>query len=376
MSKSVHTFRLSTCFALMALGISACGGGSGGNTPTTISTQDPTSLQVDASSRSAVAYYKIENDTLASLDSVSDPKQSADWALGFKRLEVFVNGGDAGAGDMQVALAQAQDEFYSNGEPNASVFLNATAANEGQTAWDKVTTESVSGLTFAAPANKAQIGSTWYSYNTTTHAFSAKANTGYIIQSGSGDSWAKMQITDVTAARTGVTNVTLSLALQAKGESVFATATTQSYDLSTNKCIDIDTKTAVACTTDTWDIQFDNFNIWLNSGVKGGGKGALAYGSALDTTSTTYTSATTGSAGPIAYHYKTDTTENTIATKTWWEYNLQGNHKIWPNYRVYVIRTGSSADSYQYYKIQLQGYYKEINGTATSGYPIVKWVKL
>ena len=43
----------------------------------------------------------------------------------------------------------------------------------------------------------------------------------------------------------------------------------------------------------------------------------------------------------------------------WYAYSLQGQHKIYPNYRVYVADTGSEK-----YKFQITSYYDPDDGTS------------
>ncbi len=120
--------------AIASLLLSACGGGSsndisdseGGNgLPDNVSAQ-----QVNASSHDTAAYLNLETGEVLALTD-EEAAASSDWHLAFKRTNIQLNSGASGPGQVVGAVAADQADFYTSaGEPNSSVFLNATANSE------------------------------------------------------------------------------------------------------------------------------------------------------------------------------------------------------------------------------------------------------
>ena len=140
-------------------------------------------------------------------------------------------------------------------------------------------------------------------------------------------------------------------------------------------CFDFDSDATVGCDTDTWDINlgFSGRDIYLrtNSGSSGDGDGG-AFGAFEWTDLEVYTSATVSPGGEsITHHYEADTSSGIFTDSSWYAYNLQGAHKLWPNYRVYLIDTDSTDDASPIYAMQVTGYY---NDSGESGHPAVRWM--
>lgn len=333
--------------------LSACGGGGGGSdaAPQTKPAPKPT-------------FYKIVGDSAQKVE-VENQKQSKDWDFGFLRTNVLVNSGDAGAGNVQVALAAPQAEFYDeHGKANVQVFKDAIANSAAETAWTSVTDKNtIAALKYSAPKDAARIGKGWYSYDMDTHTVSPKPGIGYIVRSSTGDSYARMRIVSLkTTPARKVGSIEIEFAVQAAGQSVFGAPATKKYDLTSHQCIDFDTQTVVSCAGKDWDLQLKGFEFWVNSPITGG-KGAVAFGSAMPLTGSKYAldKLTSGTAAPLnmASHYVSDAPAGVFESNSWYEYNLEKKHRIWPNYRVYVLRTGKTEAEYHYYKFQITSYYNE-----------------
>lgn len=363
--------------SLSALAVVACDSSSTTATPTstpaasatTASTSTKATVSVDASDRNNYVYYKLD-DLMASKLTVSNQATDTEWDIAFKRTGVILNSGASGSGSIEAAMAEAQSQFYTSGTTaNSSVFMNATAAQEGKTAFDKVTASTdLSALTFSQDTNSNAIDSTkWWSYNPTTHVVSAISSNGWVVRSSDGNSHAKFFVKSFTTTGRNLDVLTINMAVQPNGGTFGAASDRTISTGGAVTCYDFDTDANVDCNTSSaWDLRVDptgSYKIWLNSAVYGKGQGAIAFG-ALDVTTSNYTSPNTATVG----HWVTDTTKGVFTDNSWYAYNLGGNHKIWPNFRVYVIKDGSS-----YYKLQLQSYY---NTSSVSGHLTVSVEKL
>ncbi|MGF1547815.1 MAG: HmuY family protein [Thiotrichales bacterium] len=353
-------------------------------TPTPSTAVSPKIVALDATAggfgakpedpKNKFTYLSLATGTVVPL-SDAEAAISTAWDLAFKRTSIKLNGGVSGPGTVKGAVADAQAKFYeADGvTPNTSVFLNATAAQE-LAALEAVTADS--GLTYQSDRDVPNIKSdgsstSWWAYNAQTHTVSANPNNWYIVRGAAGDSYAKLNVTEIAQADRAVT---LTLHIQAPGETGFATtATSWKATLGASggtACYDFETRAKVDCTANaaTWDLQLEistngrSWNLWTNSGVKGsGGKGG-SFG-AIDPASI----GSYASNGAVP-NFFTDTRSGIFTDKSWYAYNLQGRNLLWPNYRVYLVDTGNRK-----YKLQILSYYNEAGG---SGHYRVRYLPL
>ena len=162
------------------------------------------------------------------------------------------------------------------------------------------------------------------------------------------------------------------------------TATWQVTNLAPDSatCYDFDAKAESSCDGDTWDIKFENqarsVKLWSNSGDSGAGLGGV-FGLIDWSDLSRYTNATLDpdTGRDISLHYNEDRSGGVFTAKPWFEYNLQGNHQLYPNNRVYMVTTDSSSamtdSSVQQpiYALQITNYY---NDAGKSGYPTIRWI--
>lgn len=147
-------------------------------------------------------------------------------------------------------------------------------------------------------------------------------------------------------------------------------------------CYDFDSKAEVDCQTATWDVKFDpqnrSYKLWTNSGTSGTGKGGalgLIDWSSLKTYKNGVQDPVTGR--DISQLYQTDNTAGIFVQKPWYEYDLQGNHQLYPNNRVYLITTNVSDPTIKsgvqmpIYALQITNYY---NAAGKSGYPTIRYI--
>jgi len=170
----------------------------------------------------------------------------------------------------------------------------------------------------------------------------------------------------------------------ASSASFSETATWQVTNLAPDSatCYDFDAKAESSCDGDTWDIKFENqarsVKLWSNSGDSGAGMGGV-FGLIDWSDLSRYTNATLDpdTGRDISLHYNEDRSGGVFTAKPWFEYNLQGNHQLYPNNRVYMVTTDSSSamtdSSVQQpiYALQITNYY---NDAGKSGYPTIRWI--
>ena len=152
--------------------------------------------------------------------------------------------------------------------------------------------------------------------------------------------------------------------------------------LGTATCYDFDAKAESSCEADNWDIKFENEaqapKLWSNSGDSGDGKGGV-FGLIDWSDLGRYKNATQDpdTGRDITMHYNEDRSGGVFDAKPWFEYNLQGNHQLYPNNRVYLITTDNSSamtdSSVQQpiYAMQITNYYDD---AGNSGYPTLRWI--
>ncbi|MGB1090833.1 MAG: HmuY family protein [Oceanobacter sp.] len=365
------------------LGLTACGGDDSDSTSNTSesdsdSSAEYSSLQINASSYSSWQYVSLTTGEVLDLDDAS-AASSTDWHIAFQRYNVKLNGGDSGPGSVQGAIADAQDEFYPDGEADVNVFTNAVADTEAaalSVAYD------TSALTFEADANEPAMTG-WYSYNYMTHAISADTDVGYLIRHADGSTYSKLFITAVDSSA-----ISLSYNIQA-ADTVQFTDTDYGFSATftddatasdaTLICLDLDSESAVDCDDSAadWELMYEYnatthaVKIWSNGGVYGSGNAGV-FGPIDATTLADYSSATSLNGSDISSHYESDSSVGIFSSYGWWEYNLAGGHQLWPNYRTYLIDTDTSSEEDTPFTLQIIDYYS----LGASGSPEIRFRSL
>jgi len=316
-------------------------------------------------------YFNLATEAVVELTD-NEAATSSDWHIAFKRTNFKLNGGVSGPVGVKGAVADSQDDFYdAEGEPNNSVFLNANAESE-QAALDAVLDVNSLSSSLKEDSNTPYIKSdgssdAWWLYaGPPTHAVSANSDKWWLIKSAEGDSYAKINVTDIVQVSR---DISLDIFIQGATDSLFSTTaiswTAAIGDAGGSKCFDIDAAIEMDCTTAAadWDIKVEvtdrDWNIWTNGGVFGEDSGG-AFGSFDTAGAATYVSGSVNPGGDnLSRFYQPDSVGGLFKGNTWYAYNLEGNNKLWPNYRVYAIDTGAVQ-----YKLQVLSYYDD---TGTSG---------
>ncbi|MCC5808763.1 MAG: HmuY family protein [Ectothiorhodospiraceae bacterium] len=360
---------------------SSSGGGGGGDNPPDGEVQ---TRQFDASDADDYVYFDLVNEELLELTDEQALESDA-WHIAFRRNYLKLNGGTSGPGSVRGALVAAQEHFYeSNGEPNPSVFLNASPESELNPLLDD----------FDEPANSDWINDSittvlsgpsstdggWYIYEGATGHFLANPDNGWLLRSGEGNSYARMRMTDLvfhSRSGNGVESFTFEFDVQVPDTSQFTTEATFTGSIpgsGGDVCFDFDTDATVDCTGTAWDLKIGfqgrDFYLRSNGGVSGDGDGA-AFGPFPWSELSAFTSATTEPGGTsIAGLYVPDSSGGVFDAHEWYGYNLSGQHRLWPNYRVYLVDTDSADDASPRFALQLINYY---TATGASGHPQIRW---
>lgn len=324
--------------AVVAVTMTACDGETTGP-----GTDDETgTITVDATA--TPAYVRL-GDTAEEV-SPGDPSNSTDWDLSIFATAVTLNGGDAGPGGVQgVCLCQ------NVGLSDAAVEQLTPA--DGEADFEAVTWASVPSLDSEAWEGDEldPVIEGWWSYDMTTHQVSAAPEAVWKVRLSDGTGYAKLHVTELAgASQANAGQVTLEFAVQAEAGASMGATQTLVVDVSAGPVYVDLLEGAVSDETD-WDLRLEGYTMQVNGGVSGeGSAGAVrveeSFGAIAD-------------AGDMdSRHYAADTFGGVFASsepgESWYRYNLNNNHLIWPTYNVYLVRRGEAV-----WKVQLVGYYND-----------------
>ncbi|MEM9605037.1 MAG: HmuY family protein [Pseudomonadota bacterium] len=308
-------------------------------------------------------YFNLERGEVVDLTD-AEALLSSDWDMGFKRTAIKFNGGFSAGGTVGSALLDDQADFYNgDGSANVSVFLNRTAVDEEPA----LTGATATGATFVEDEAKPGIPSdgsdtSWWTYDSATRTVRANTQAWFAVRGADGTSYAKGRVTAIdTPSRT----VTLELFLQTATDVAFATtATTWVADIDDAggiACYDFDTAAEVDCVAEdgVWDLRLEisadarEWTLWTNGGAYGSGRaggslGGMSPGQAAGIISNT-----------DVFRFAADSVGNSVSDNLWYAYSLQGNNRLWPNYRVYGVNTDSGQ-----YAFQVVSYYNPDSGAS------------
>lgn len=314
--------------------------------------------------------------------SDADAPTSTDWDIAFKRSSIKLNGGISGkkavAGFFTGNNAEAYD---ADGKPIRGWFESATAETELPD-FDGVTAAQIP-VDFEFKADKLILAikndgsnESWFLYDSSSHTVSANPDQWWVVKSAGGDSYAKFHVTGIEKT-TGERRITIEAKVQPVGATVFGDLHSHILSIPISggtAALDFDATNMIVdpSVVPGWDlkVEYDSavreYRIRVNGGVSGPGKGgAMALGNNPD-------SVTNGADRSQAPHYFDDKTGGIFAdaATTWNAYNITGtDHKLWPNDRVYLIKSGADV-----FKLQILGYYHP--QTTESGWYTIRYEKL
>ncbi len=368
-----------------AIGLTACASDEGSDSTTTTPPAPTPTVQsalLDATAggigapatdpNNKYTYFSFSSGQVVALTD-AEAATSSDWDIAFKRANVKFNGGVSGPkGVGGYFTGNNSDAYDSSGDPILSWFQGATADTELPD-FDAVGVAQIpASAAFVTDAIELAVQSdgttdSWWSEDQTSGAVSANSGNWWALKSAGGDSYIKVHVTAISEDVTnGVGRITLEWAYQAPGEAGFADNTTGDSAAFVvevplaggSTYVDFDTQ---ATTPDPsaltgWDlnVQYDSaadaYRIALNGGASGRGS-AQGFGPVTDPDA--YTTGARGTAAGQVPIYFSDATGGIFVESPWYGYNLTGSdNRLWPNYRVYLIKTGSEV-----YKLQILSYY-------------------
>jgi hypothetical protein len=298
------------------------------------------------------AYFDLE--TLSAIE-LTDEEAAIDttWDIAFKSTSVYVNTNDS---DNPVGLyftGNNSEFFDENGDAVVSTFINSTADGELDD-FIAVTSANIPTDEEFLTDKTSGILNDFYNYDTTTHAVTAANDHYYVVNSDT--TLTKFKITELTQAGYGMSDFTISFANQLSGATAFDSTTTELTIDAATECsstdeiyIDFDVN-GVVTSDDAWDIKIPCLDD--NTGAD------FTLTLADDATAVQdFTNSYDGiPVENISYYgFKSDQ-YTTLAFKEnpWYQYNLEGNHKIWSQYGVYLIKNTTGV-----FKLQITSYYDD-----------------
>lgn len=271
---------------------------------------------------------------------------STAWDIAFKRSELRLNSGSSGPGQVKGYDLHARQDVVP--EDAFEAVGRADAPTNDQFVQDE-------------PAYAVD---QWWSYDAQTHTVSASGK-AYQIQSATGKA-GKFVVDTIEGAGfadAGRIGFRWVLGADLSGPAQRATvdvsgARTVYFSLDSGA----ELSPADPATSTEWDLCFSGYTIRLNSGISGPGQaGALLADQAFEEI-----------AAPAPAGFTADKAASVFSTSEgeWYSYNPD-THALSPRNHVYLIDTGAGL-----FKMQLLGYYRDMNGTPTSGWITLRWSPL
>ena len=343
---------------------------------------------INASDYDKPVFYSLDGLNTSSTQTlaIADRSKSKEWDIAFRRNTILLNDGANGPGSIKVAVIQKQEHYYDQapaadssnkkasnlGAPKKKVFTQI-GANLHQAPFTKPVPKDVSlKASLNGPAIPHNGPDSWYTYTPRGHKVTIHDTNYFFIKGSTPGEYGRVRATAYKSQkgeRGGwLSYYTFAFSRYTKNatgasswsdeveKELLISKTPQCYDFSSTKDQGI-----VSCDTDSWDLIFVSEwmykRVYLNSDVYGKGRGEVigpVSAEDKDKDPTTYNT----------FEWKKDSSANDLTNFPYFEYNLEGKHKMWPNYRVYLIQKGT-----EHYKLQIVSYYSPITGK--SGYPTI-----
>lgn len=316
----------------------------------------------------------------------AEAADSLDWDIAFKRSGIKLNGGFSGKKGVGGFFTGNNTEAYdANSDFIRSWFEAATAEAEladftaVSTADIPANSEFKTDKLVPAVQGDGTAEGWWFYLGPPTHAVIAVPENWWVVKSAAGDSYAKFHVTELI--RDGdadpeprMRRISLEMQVQPVGNDFFNGLFSHTFliprDAGGAVFYDFDTETEVDASSADWDLKVEydaasrEYRILTNGGVSGLGKGgAQALGNDPGSVSN-------GADRDQVAHYFSDKTGGVFVDSTWNAYNItDGDHKLWPNYRVYLIKSGAEV-----FKFQVLAYYHP--QTTESGWYSIRYEKI
>ena len=311
------------------------------------------------------------NWAFVNLNSGNTVAENEEWDLALQRTLVRI------PETAEMALAAAQADFYlENGDADVNVFTNASGVSEQE---HLLATYDAASFIYEVGETEYAIGDdqiTWYNYNPMTHAFTANDEKFWILRSSDKSAYAKVQPANI-AVDQGDYTFSFNVYAQGAEDAEFSgVATLWEEEIAQGQgeaCYDFNTNAKIACTEAGWDLKLIvkanqyQYALALNSGVSGAGEAGVTEAQDIANLGEFLSGIQDVANDDFDlsehhYRYNIDSQKNTVSENTWYSYNLNGQHGIWPNYRVYSIRNNDKE-----YLVQIVNYYdaESVSGHVT-----------
>ena len=286
--------------------------------------------------------------SFATRDTVTDAA-TGNWDIGFRREVVKLNGGSSAV----------------NGG-------DALGTSLGSEDFGLVSIDDTTGVSWTPDVIDHFIDE-WYDYNPVTHELTANQNVYSMVDAG-GANYLKFRVDSIVGAGMppdmGTVHITYFYQNTADSRDLSGAVTqaaitvgsgTGYFDFSSGAQVNpIDPENSL-----DWDIGFNSYELFQNSGPNGDGSCAafLAYSELTDPTDIeAFTAQPSGA--PMFPDIPGS------AMTDWYDYNGQ-THQLTSKGEVYLIKTGDAV-----YKVRIESYYTSIMGTPASGYYTFIWSEL
>jgi len=297
------------------------------------------------------AYFDLDTNQQLAITN-EDAKTNTQWDIAFSGTSIILNSDQSGPGEVAAYFTGNNADFFDEeGAVIADKFINATSESEEEDFLS--VTEYASNTQFSTDYLETVFGSSFYEYNSANHEISANDTQYYLVSNAEG--LYKVRVVSTSNLDGGVPGMTMtefSLGYQFKGpddQTFSSEETVQIAQYDSQHYVDLSENSEVT-ESNAWDLTVlcDQFEIQLGSNVK-------AFALAGDDTDETVIN------DPDS-NVKADSV-NTVfkGQNKWYAYNLQGNHKIWSQYGVYLVKTPIAT-----YKLQVTGYYGLLDSEVSS----------
>lgn len=321
-------------------------------------------VQVDASSNTAFTYFSLSSGEVV---TPSDPANSSEWDIAFRRYNARLNGGTGGSKGVMGY------NFENNADATDEEVLAFTPEN--QQAWfDGIDASDIPAAGAFSTEGLAPDFSSWFTPTST--GLNANPLAVWQLRRASGTGAGAFALIHVTAIGNGappavrMNSITFEYRLQsAPGELGAAqSATLDLPDGTAEAGLNLSTGAQVTPTAGdcSWDVKAtEDYTFEVNAGCNAGtfpldasqtfasatqADNAPQYGAFVSQVSGPIPAGVENRSGPFLY-------------------SLAGDNRLSPTFTVYLVKVGSAV-----YKVQFISYYNSTSGA--SGYPTIRYKQI
>ena len=296
-------------------------------------------------SESSFVYFDL--DTGATVDLTAEQAATDTvWDIAFKRTSVVLNANNADAPVSVYDTGNNADFWDADGKAVVASFTAATPDSELQDYLD-VTAENIpSDDTMFTNDVTESILAGFYNYDFTTHAVTAAADKFYVVKHG--ETFSKFNVSSLVQDSMVASEITLNIAYDFGEATELALNADAECGDASHVYVDFATLSAVAADA-TYDVAIpcvegDGFDYELVLADS-----ATAYQDFANTIADADTASTYSSYG---YFKTNEYTISAFSDLNWYAYGIEGNHKLWSKYGVYIVKSGD-----KHFKFQVTSYY-------------------